>query len=208
MKFALPSQAYVHRSIPKNTFFGKTAISTKLKKEFTDQIQKITWEYKIAQDTIGTSGTPAVEEIQIFEIQLKEKLIPKNVLKVIDKTIPYPILYVFTYDGHTAYGITLKGDGSQRYYFSEWDKEQVFSFSGATLERIYQDIITTFINISPSGKDFATIVETDKRIEVLEKEISALKNKIKNEKQFNRKVEFNKTLLDKKKSLESILQNN
>lgn len=208
MKFALPEQAYVHRSIPKNTFFGKTAISTKLKKEFTDQIQKITWEYKIAEDTVGISGTPLVEEIQIFEIQLKEKLIPKNVLKVIDKTIPYPILYVFTYNEHIAYGITLKGDGSQRYYFSEWDKEQIFRFTGATLERIYQDIITTFINISPSGKDFATIVETDKRIEALEKEISALKNKIKNEKQFNRKVEYNKDLLEKKKSLESILQNN
>ena len=72
MDFLLPKQAYVHRTIPKNTFFGKTAISTKLKKEFTDQIQKITWKYKIAEDTIGVAGTPQVEEIQIFEIQLKE----------------------------------------------------------------------------------------------------------------------------------------
>lgn len=205
MQFSLPEQAYVHRPIPKNTFFGKATINTKLKKEFTDQIQKITWEYKIAEDTIGIPGTASIEEIQIFEIQCKEKLIPKNVLKVIDKTIPYPILYVFTYDGHTAYGITLKGDGTQRYYFSEWDKEQVFSFSGTTLERIYQEIVTAFIAIRPSGKDFATIVETDKQRAILEKEISALKNKIKNEKQFNRKVEFNKTLLEKKKLLESML---
>lgn len=204
MNLALPPQAYVHKPIPKNTFFAKTAISTKLKKEFTDQIQKITWEYKLAEGTIGIPGTPSVEEIQIFEIQLKEKVIPKNVLKVIDKTIPYPILYVFKYEDDLAYGITLKDDSSQRYYFSKWGEEKSFTFSGTTLERVYQGIVTTFINISQKGKDFAIIVATDKQIEALEKDISALKNKIKNEKQFNRKVEFNKALLEKKKTLESI----
>jgi hypothetical protein len=204
MKFALPEQAYVHRSIPKNTFFGKIAISTKLKKEFTDQIQKITWEYKLAEGTIGIPGTPSVEEIQIFEIQLKEKIIPKNILKIIDKTIPYPILYVFKYENNFAYGITLKEDRSQRYYFSEWNIEKTFAFSGTTLERVYQGIVTTFINIIQKGKDFVTIVAIDKEVETLEKDIDALKNKIKNEKQFNRKVEFNRVLLEKKKILESI----
>lgn len=208
MNFALPPQAYVHKFIPKNKFFEKTAINSKLKKEFTDQIQKITWEYKLAEGTIGIAGTPSVEEIQIFEIQLKEKVIPKNVLKIIDKTIPYPILYVFIYEDNVAYGITLKEDSSKRYYFTKWNEDKTFTFSGTTLERVYQGIITTFIDVSQEGKDFATIVATDKQIEMLEKEISALKTKIKNEKQFNRKVEFNKALLDKKKTLESILQSN
>lgn len=201
MNFALPPQAYVHRPIPKNTFFAKTAISTKLKKEFTDQIQKITWEYKLAEGTIGIPGTPSVEEIQIFEIQLKEKLIPKNVLKVIDKTIPYPILYVFKYEDDLAYGITLKDDSSQRYYFSKWGEDKQFTFSGTTLERVYQGIVTTFINISQKDKDFANIVATDKQIETLEKEISALKNKIKNEKQFNKKVALNILLHEKREQV-------
>ncbi|PJC55884.1 DUF4391 domain-containing protein [Candidatus Kaiserbacteria bacterium CG_4_9_14_0_2_um_filter_41_32] len=205
MNFTLPTQAYVHRFIPKNKFSEKIAISTKLKKEFTDQIQKITWEYKLAEDTIGIKGTDKVEEIQIFEIQLKEKLIPKNVLKVIDRVIPYPILYIFRYEKHIAYGITLKEDSNQRYYFSEWDEDKQFNFSGTNLERVYQGIITTFIDITSEGKNFDTIVATDKQIEALKKEISILKNKVKNEKQFNKKVELNKTLLEKKKSLESIL---
>lgn len=206
MEFTLPPQAFVNRFVPKSKFFEKAVVNTKLKKEFTDAIQKITWQYKLADETIGIKGTPDVEEIQIFEIQLKEQVIPKNVLRVIDKTIPYPILYVFTYDTHFAYGITLKGDSSKNYYFSDWDSALSFNFSGITLEKVYQGIIKQFIDGSgESGADFNTLVETDKTRKLLEKEISALKNKITNERQFNRKVELNKTLQEKKKDLESII---
>ena len=209
MDFLLPEQAYVHKLIPKSKFFEKAVVNTKLKKEFTDKIQKITWEYKLAEGTIGVPGTETVEEIQIFEIQLKERDIPKNVLRIIDKSIPYPILYIFTHEGHVAYGITLKGGGDQRYYFSPWDEKQTFNFVGINLERVYQGIVTSFINgAGDEAKDFKEIVETDRRKETLEKEISALKNKIKNEKQFNKKVELNKILIEKKTDLESITKSN
>ena len=205
MNFNLPKQAYLHRFIPKNKFSDKASVSTKLKKEFTDQIQKIHWEYKLAPSTVGISSTENVEEIQIFEIQLKEQIIPKNILKIIDKAIPYPILYIFKYGDSYAYGITLKGDNSGKYYFSEWDEVKTFDFFGIDLEYVYQGLVSSFIHIRQKGQDFATIVNTDKRIEVLQKEIKILQNKVKNEKQFNRKVELNKTLLEKKKILESIL---
>lgn len=207
MDFLLPKQAYVHKFIPKNKFFEKAAINTKLKKEFTEKIQKIVWEYKLAEGTIGVPPTENIEEIQIFEIQLKERNIPKNVLKVIDKSIPYPILYVFTHEGHVAYGITLKGDDGERYYFSPWGEQRPFIFTGINLERVYQGIVTSFIKeVGDERKDFKTIIAIDKNKEVLEKDISALKNKIKNERQFNKKVELNKILQEKKKGLESIIK--
>jgi hypothetical protein len=205
MDFNLPKQAYVNKFIPKNKFFTKINVNSKLKQEFSDSINRITWTHKIAESTVNINKTDKVEEIEIFELELKIKLIPKNVLKVIDKTIPYPILYVFKYENHIAYGITLKEDSSQRYYFSEWDENKQFTFSGIDLERVYQGIITTFIGISQEGKNFDTIIETDKNIETLKEEISILKNKVKNEKQFNKKVELNKILLEKKKNLEAIL---
>ncbi len=205
MDFTLPEQAYVHKFIPKNKFFEKAVLNTKLKKEFTDKIQKITWEYKLAEGTIGVPPTEKIEEIQIFEIQLKERDIPKNVLRIIDKSIPYPILYVFTHDGHVAYGITLKGEGEQRYYFTKWDEKQTFAFTGINLERVYQGIVTSFIkDTGGETKDFKTIIAVDKRKETLEREISALKNKIRNERQFNRKVELNNQLQIKQKEFTSL----
>lgn len=207
MNLKLPLQAYVHKYIPKNRFYEKAVISILLKRSFIEQIQKITWEYKLAESTIGIKGTDAVEEIQIFEIQLKEKVVPKNALKVIDRTIPYPILYIFRYEECLAYGIMLK-QNNQRYYFSEWDEEIHFSFIGKDLEHVYQGIISEFIDIKKEGESFDSIIETDKQIEILKKEIDRLKNKVRTEKQFNRKVEYNKMLLEKKESLKSILEVN
>jgi len=202
MDFNLPEQAHVQTFVPKNTFFTRAVVNTKLKKEFTDTIQKITWEYKLAPDTVGITGTELVEEIQIFHIELKAQIIPKNVLKLIDKSVMYPILYVFTYQNHVAYGITLRNVSEQRYYFSNWNQKLTFRFTGINLERVYEGLIATFIGQTPTiSKDFATIVEQDKEKGRLDREIGALANKIKNERQFNKKVELNKTLQVKKQEL-------
>jgi len=187
-------------------FFEKALVNTKLKREFTEKIQKITWEYKLSESTVGMSKTDTVEEIQVFVIQLKEQTIPKNVLKLIDRAIPYPILYVFTHEAHTAYGITLKGQGEQRYYFSDWDAEMNFDFSGVNLEAVYKRIVKNFLGTQETEQNFTEMIQNDKKRKTLEREIKALENKVKNEKQFNRKVDLNKELQSKKREIEPLLR--
>ena len=205
MELGLPQQARVHKMVPKSKFFEKAVVNTKLKREFIDKIQKIYWEYKLAPDTIGIPSTEAVEEVQVFHLELKERSIPKNVLKLIDKSIPYPILYIFTHHVSTAYGITLKGAGEERYYFSDWGEDIALKFQGTTLETLYQNLVKAFIKSHDSPQtDFAIIVQTDKKRQALEKEIQALKNKIRNEKQFNKKVELNSQLQHKQAELREL----
>lgn len=206
MKFNLPEKSFVNKFIPKSKFFEKAIVNTKLKNEFASKIKRITWKYKLAEDTIGVLKTDNVEEIQIFEIELKEKGIPKNVLKVIDKAIPYQILYVFIYKDSLAFGVTLKGNNLQRYYFSEWDSNLNIDFRGVNLEKIYQNIVKKFISkVETDEKSFGEVVENDARMELLEKEIRTLKNKISKEVQFNKKVELNKVLKEKKEELKNII---
>jgi hypothetical protein len=204
--FKLPPAAFVNKFIPKNKFYEKAALSAKLQKEFVDKIQKITWKYKLAESTVGITKTNKVVEIQIFEIELKSQVIPKNVLKVIDKTIPYQILYRFIYKENEAYGITLKeGKNAENYYFSEWNEKKIFDFTGIDLERVYQKIVKAFIPSEVQTKSsFNEIIDTDNTIKALENEIHALGSRISKEKQFNRKVELNKILLDKKAQLKKI----
>lgn len=202
----LPRAAFVNKFIAKNKFYEKSALSAKLQKEFVDKIQKITWKYKLAESTVGITKTDKVTEIQIFEIELKEQVIPKNVLKVIDKAIPYQILYRFIYKGNEAYGITLKENkNAENYYFSDWNEEKNFDFTGIDLEKVYQKLVKAFIRNQVQNKSsFDDIIDTDNKIKALENEISVLENRISKEKQFNRKVEINKVLLERKKHLKGI----
>jgi len=202
----LPKEAFVNKFIAKSKFYEKVNLSTKLQKEFIDKIQKITWKYKLAESTIGIAKTEAVTEIQIFEIELKEQVIPKNVLKVIDRSIPYQILYRFVFNDKIAYGITLKEHTSvENYYFCDWNADISFEFTGIDLEKVYQKVIKAFVRDEARQKiSFNEVIDLDKKIKALETEITALDNRISKEKQFNRKVEINKILLEKRKMLNEI----
>lgn len=206
--FNLPTRAFVNKFIPKSKFFEKAQVNSKLQQEFSDAIVRITWAYKLAENTINISGTKNVEELQIFNMKLKNKEIPKNVLKVIDKAIPFAILYTFEFEESFAYGITIKENAEQRYFFSEWNEELSFDFTGNTIEHIYQKTIKLFIKnktgLTVKNEDFETLLEKEKKIAILEKEISTLQKKVRTEKQFNKQVAFNKALKSKRKEKENL----
>ena len=92
--FNLPISTNVNRFIPKNAFDAFT--SAKQKKKFTDVIDKITWLNKLSKETINLTGKEVLE-LQIFEIKLKEECYPKDLLDIIDKSIPYQIIFVLSY---------------------------------------------------------------------------------------------------------------
>ncbi len=205
--FKLPKESIVDRYVAKNKFYEKANLNSKIQKQFVDKIKKITWKYKIAENTVGISKTENVTEIQIFEIELKEPVIPKKLLHIIDKLIPYQILYRFTYNQDIAYGITLKDNRTvENYYFSEWNEDIDFDFTGIDLEKVYQKLVKAFINKNvQKEKTFKEVISIDNQIKELLKEITILENKIRKEKHFKKKVEYNKVLLQKKEKLKDLL---
>jgi len=206
----LPESAKVNKFIPKTQFYNRVFITKKLKDDFINKVQKIVWKYKLAEDTINIKKTEKVEEIQIFDIELKEKTILKNILQIIDKVIPYPILFIINFQDEKQYAVSLKESNTiNGYYFSEWNEEIDFDFTGASLEKVYQKIIKKFIKgIKEEKKDFNDIIEEDNKVKNLKSDIQILGNKLAKEKQFNRKVEINKELLKQKQKLEDIIKEN
>ena len=210
--FNLPKETVVNKFVAKSKFFEKAQVSSKIQQEFTDTISRITWAYKLAKSTINISGTENMEELQIFNVQLKTQDIPKNALKVIDKAIPFAILYTFEFENNFAYGITIKENAEQRYFFSEWNEELSFDFTGNTIEHIYQKTIKLFINnktgLVTKNQNFEVVLANEKQLAILEKEILSLQKKVRIEKQFNKQVGFNKALRSKLKEKENLEKNN
>lgn len=194
----LPRNCEVNRVIPKKTFYERVNISTTLKQEFIDKLEKIIWKYKISQDNLNITKADEVEEIEIFEIFLKEKCDIKNIIKVIKISIPYPILFKITYKNNYRYAIKYESDIIQ----TEWNENINLSINGLDLKAVYENFVKQIANIKNDSIDVKQELEKIKEIELLEKEINRLKTNIGKEQQFNRKVELNKKLRELEKEME------
>lgn len=198
----LPKSCEVNKFIPKKTFYEKVNISSSVKQDFTDKLEKIYWKYKISEDTMNITKTTDIEEIEIFEIVLKEKCDIKNIINIITKKIPYVILFIIRYNDDFQYAIKFEED----ILLTDWNEEKDFNFVGINLKEVYNNIIRKFIN-DESSMDIKEIIEKNRQEEELKRKISVLKNKINREVQFNRKVELNIELISLNKELEEVYKN-
>ena len=194
----LPKECIVDKFIPKKIFYEKVSLSSNLKQEFVDKIDKIYWKYKISEDTLNISKTENVEEIEIFELTLKEKVNCQNIIKVITRNIPYIILFEIYYNDEVQYAIKHNDD----IYFTNWNEKINFNFNGIDLNAVYENIIRSVTNISEQSNNIDEELEKGKKLKEVQKEIERLENKMKSEKQFNKKVELNKNILELKKQKE------
>lgn len=199
----LPKECIVDKFIPKKIFYEKVNLSSNLKQEFVDKIDKIYWKYKISEDTLNISKTENVEEIEIFELTLKEKVNCQSIIKVITRNIPYIILFEICYNDEVQYAIKHNDD----IYFTNWNERIDFNFNGIDLNIVYENIIRSVMNISEQSNNIDEELEKDKKLKEVQKEIERLENKMKSEKQFNKKVELNKNILELKKQKEELSNN-
>ena len=128
-------------------------------------------------------------------------------LKQIDKEIPYHILFILTCDDKAQAWIGYKeaaASGSNafkvgRYYHTEWmpEDELHLSIDGLNMDAVYESLVRQIAGdklLTDSGESLKESVERDEKKKQLEKQIAALENKMKKEKQLNRRMEMNAEL--------------
>lgn len=103
--FKLPTSTLINRVIPKNSFDKFT--NSKEKKDFVDFVDKIRWMHKLSFETINLQGKE-VSEIQIFEITLRAQNDIDHLLRIIDKAIPYPIIFLVSFETNKKIQLSKK----------------------------------------------------------------------------------------------------
>ena len=88
-----PSSAKFGRVVPKTKFYEHAHVSAALREKFVADVQRVTWAYKLADETIRMRGTEAVPEIQVFVVDAKDDGVADDVLAAIDKAVPFPIIF-------------------------------------------------------------------------------------------------------------------
>lgn len=185
----LPKSCLVNRFIPKKVFYEKSNINQITKEEFINIVDKITWIYKLSPETIGINKTEVIEEIEVFQIELKEKVVPKNVIKAVTNSIQYKILFILKYNDEFCYLIKIED-----IYYTNWNEEINFEFTSINLSNLFESIAKSILHEESNTKNFNEIIENINEKKELQDKIEKLTKKIKQENQFNRKVELNQEL--------------
>lgn len=213
----LPGGTVFNRRIPKQKFYENLSVTAELKRVFVEQINVIYWRNKISPSTVNIAAGETVAEIEVIEICLNQPGLDKRVLQLIDREIPYHILFLLMYKELIQAWIGYKEQSQGgtaafkpgTYYNTEWQTVDELSLrlDGLDMDSVYEGFIRQIAGErleDKSRSDLKDAVARDERRQKLQKEIAALENKVRREKQFNIQVALNGELKRLRKELEGL----
>lgn len=214
----LPKTTEFNRRIPKQKFYENIDITPALRKVFVEQVKIIYWKNKIAASTTNLAQGNEVTELEVFEVRLNTPVLDEGLLRQIDRTIPYHILFLLEYKEKYQAWIGYKeaavsGNKAFKvngYYHTEWltEDELPLKLEGLNVDVVYENFVRQIagdkLNAETSGESLKDSVARDEHRKQLEKQISVLQGKIRKEKQLNKQMQMNSELKKLKKELEAM----
>lgn len=213
--FDYPKSAAFGRVLPKIKIYEHASPSTAVKNLFVRQVEQISWQFKLAPETVNLKGTPSVPEIQIFSITLKTGELKYDILQSIDRAIPFPILFELRYDEKiravAAFKRPSDADKSKwvvsDYFESAWQPSEprtalpvVFN-----LEALYARQLAPLMPFpARPGEGLQACVERMEQIRSRQRELDKCEARLRKEKQFNRKVAINAELRALKQEIKTL----
>ena len=201
----LPKSTEFNKRIPKQKFYENLSVTPALKRVFIDQIKVIYWRNKVAATTMNIAAGDTVTEVEVFEVRLAAPQLDVSVLRQIDKEIPYHIVFLLEYDGKYQANAFKVGT----YYHTEWlpESELPLKVDGLSIDKVYENFVRQIAGgalQADNNESLKESVERDAKRQQLEKQIAALRVKVRKEKQLNKQMQLNAELKKLKKELEEI----
>lgn len=214
--FSWPDNAKVGRVVPKNKIYQHTWPSAALRERFVAQVRQISWQYKLAPETVNLPARLDVPEIQVFDIELKTPELDDELLRCIDRAIPRPILFQLHYEQRARMAAAYKRPSEaetgkwviDRYFADNWqptDAERQPLPIALDLLGLYEQLLRTLLpHPARPGESLPAQLDRLGRLRSREGEYRKLETRLHKEKQFNRKVALNAQLRELKNEIESL----
>jgi hypothetical protein len=127
-----PRAAAFGRGIPKNKIYEHAGANAALKDLFVREVDQIVWSHKLAPETVNLTATKQVAEIQVFRITAGTATLNAQVLRAIDKAIPFPLIFEVAHGGRVrlsaAYKRPSEADSARwvvgDYFEGDWQPEE------------------------------------------------------------------------------------
>lgn len=204
--FRWPPSAAFGRTVPKTKFYEHAHVRTALREKFVHDIQRITWAYKLADDTIRLRGSTAVPEIQVLNVETKGADVSDDVLTAIDKSVHFPIIFEIASTGRVrtvAAQKTLHGKTPTigAYFTTDWqpaDAPRQPLPTALDLPSLYEALLSALLPVDTHPGE--TVSEATGRLDrarKVQREIAALEKRLRAEPQLNRKIDLRRQLKER-----------
>lgn len=183
----LPESTEVRQFISKAAIYRKFELNNSQQTSFDEDIKKITIINEISSQTVKLSGNDE-NSFFVLEVQLKHKNYDKKNIERLSKLIDQNILLLLTYEDEARLAVfkTILHE-------TEWEPlENIkLTLTGLSFDALWENVIRTVGGIETQEEttleeQITSNIEKAK----IQKQIDALKKKMKSEKQFNRQIEI------------------
>ncbi len=184
MDLNLPKSTEINKFVAKTNFYKRASITPKIHDLIEQQIDRITWMNKVAPTTMNISSGNTLE-FQIFHIQLKTPDLDNAVLVFIQKSVPYPILFVISgARGIRGAAVTKNADSKPVTLATDWQSNLRLNIKGNSTDAIYKNYL---LQLSSSFAAVGGDAEKHSEATRLKRSIDTLSAKIKRETQINKR---------------------
>ena len=203
----LPTSTEFGRRVPKQKFYEHLDVSPEVKRLFIDQIKLITWANKLSPQTMNLDAGQTVTEIEVFHIHLTGQELDKRTLELMDRQIPYHILFVLERpDGQMQLRISYKeaaqsGDNAFRLrqsYTTEFAPPESLTLplDALDMDGLYASIVRAIAGdaLSAPEQPLEQAVAQAQEKEKLQRQIAQLKAKMKKEKNLGKQMELRREI--------------
>ena len=216
--FDYPKAAAFGRVVPKSRIYEHAGVSTALKDLFVTQVDQIVWKFKLAPETMNLAATRSVSEIQVFGISLRTGKLDEDVLRAIDRAIPFPLIFELAWSEKrkavAAFKRPSDADSTKwvvsAYFATDWTPEDAPRRPlpvALNLGGLYDTILTALMPVSAAtGDDIQARVGCVEAIRAKAREVDRIKVRPTRERQFNKRVTINAELRAARQELERLIE--
>lgn len=214
----LPEIAVVANRIDKKALYDNADLSANEKRWLKDDVEKIIWEYRIANDTVNIRGyvddSVDYSEIQVIGILLRTESHARNIADLMLRSMPYPLIIILSHDeklmivgAHVHINqndrsrLTVEEPVRSKWLSVDDDMLEILDMSSpgpSDLRQLYIRFIDSLMRLNISEeRGFETVIEAADskhvldRLGIIDQDIRKLTSELRNEDHFNRQVELN-----------------
>lgn len=215
---AYPERAAFGAVVHKTKLYEHGGATRRVRELFAAQVERVTWQYKLAPETVQLGARAGVPEIQVFTLQLKGTVLHADVLKCVDRAVRFPVIFELHATGRTQVVAAFKRPSAAA--AGEWVTSGYFSTpwlpSGVPranmpvalhLGGLYEALLEHLLPLQRRvGERLADVVDRAERLRLKRDEIAKMAARLAKEPQFNRKVELNAALRQLNAELDALTQ--